>query len=171
MSTQYIQFPFYVTNIMTLDIELDDLSDNCYEPRIIEGHVEGSSMVVVVAGGMPDKTVIELSTGDLGIIYNGFALVELKYPLRKGQVINAFFNTPKCKVSGCGVEVMGLVSNPEACRPRTDLPPSGTLTGVLLCEGKQLYRQIHNGNGGFAKGEVVYEDCIWCGGVEPNCEE
>ena len=58
---QYIELPYYLQQTLTIDAELNDLTDSCFEPRIIEGAVEGSSVVVVNTEGMPDKVVVILN--------------------------------------------------------------------------------------------------------------
>lgn len=168
---QYIELPYYLQQTLTIDAELNDLTDNCFEPRIIEGAVEGSSVVIISAEGMPNKVLVILNTGDIAYIENEFAIIRLKYPLRKGQTISVAYNAPNCKVSSCAVAVKGLLADSDACNPRESFLPAGTLTGTMRCDDKQLYRVAHDGNGGFMKGAVVYEDCIWCGGTKPDCED
>lgn len=167
---EYIELPDYLQNTLTMDTNLVIEDIYCEEPTIIEGLVEGSTVVIVNTGSMPDGTVIQLTTGDVGYSNVGIAIIKLQYPLKENQTVGAKIEADNCIVSSCVESVKGLSSEKDSCLPRV-FPKANVLTGRMLCDGKEFYKQAHDGLGGFKKGVVLFADCIWCGGLNPNCDE
>ena len=145
----------------------------CKTPKILEFCIEGSTEVLVGADLLLDGVEVTLhdSTGQIGdgIINGGLALVLLGDPLVYATEIWCEINTASCVSKSCSAFV-GRISTD--CVIDAADKPSGELTGRLICSEKDFYREVYDGDGGvIAKGVLAQEDCIYCGGNLPNCEE
>ena len=145
----------------------------CKTPKILEFCIEGSTEVLVGADLLLDGVEVTLhdSTGQIGdgIINGGLALILLGDPLVYATEIWCEINTASCVSKSCSAFV-GRISTD--CVIDASDNPSGELTGRLICSEKDFYREVYDGDGGvIAKGVLAQEDCIYCGGNLPNCEE
>lgn len=167
----YIEEPENTVYSISLDIPVynPDTDSKCRTPQVLAWYVEGSEQVLVGADLLLEGIEVSLNTGETGIINDGVAIINLESPLIYGDEIWAEINTESCKAKSCSVYVSRVAS---LCIQDPENMPSGELTGRLVCVEKNMYREVYDGDGGFtAEGVLAQEDCIYCGGNLPNCEE
>ncbi len=140
----------------------------CVQPIVVAGAIEGSKWVLVHLAGVPDGTRVFYSADEFGDTKDGLGLIPLLQPLRKSQQIKVYTQSTTCELKSCYVPVKPLAIGHSACESIT-FPTPGVLTGRLICNGVDLYREAHDGVGGYRPEILVIEDCIYCGGINPNC--
>jgi len=149
-----------------------DLVDfTCIKPDIIAGGEEGSNYLLVSAIGIPDGVKIYSSTGEYGKVKDYKALIKLNDALVYNQLISVRIDTELCKTESCIYTVGKSYAGYYGCVLAENHLPEGTLTGEFICVGIDLYNLEFDGLGNERLGSLIQEDCIYCGGVLPNCEE
>lgn len=167
----YIEEPENTVYSISLDIPIynPDTDSKCRTPQVLAWYVEGSEQILVGADLLLEGVEVVLNTGEVGTINNGLAIIPLLAPLVYGDEVWAEINTESCKTKSCSVFVSRVATS---CVLDPENKPSGELTGRLVCREKDMYREVYDGDGGYsAEGVLTQEDCIYCGGNLPNCEE
>ena len=166
-----IEEPENTVYSISLDIPIynPDTDSKCRTPQVLAWYVEGSPQILVGADLLLEGVEVVLNTGETGIINNGLAIINLEAPLVYADEIWVEINTESCKARSCSVYVARVATN---CVLDPENKPSGELTGRLVCVEKDMYREVYDGDGGYTQeGVLAQEDCIYCGGNFPNCEE
>lgn len=143
---------------------------NCQTPVILAGAVEGSLHLLVNTPGYADGVLVRYSETESAQVSAGKALIPVSTPFESGQRIVVTIDNADCKTSSCEIIAEAKAAFDEECTPDV-CPAEDILTGALICDGIDLYREAHDGICGFKSGILVIADCIYCGGVNPNCEE
>jgi len=153
---------------LTLDLEVYSIElAKCVTPKIIGFATEGSNFILVGASGA-DGIEVRLNTGEVGTIENGVCYIELIEPLAFGDEVWAEIVTDNCNTRSCSVYASRIANY---CIESAYNRPAGQLNGRLVCVESDFYRQVYDGDGGVYAGVLAQEDCIYCGGVLPNCIE
>lgn len=166
-----LEGPENIVQSISLDVPIynPDTDSKCKTPNILAWYVEGSEQILVGADLLLEGVEVILNTGETGIINNGLAIINLESPLVYADEIWVEINTESCKAKSCSVFVSRVATN---CIQDPENKPSGELTGRLVCSEKNMYREVYDGDGGYTQeGVLAQEDCIYCGGNLPNCEE
>lgn len=169
MPLQLDIIPFINTSL-TINSLAEETEFVCNQPEIINGAYDSSNYILVQCIDLPDWTRIYVNSGEFGFVKNSIALIKLNEPLKTGNDIWVYVATDNCNVESCRFTIGGYISSDESCTYISDNPISGTLTGMMICLGQDLHREVYDQYGNKTVGVIVQEDCIYCGGNQPNCD-
>lgn len=165
---------FLENNIeIELSNSIDETDFTCIQPKFKNGVYEGSKFVLIDASGLPDGLRIYMNSGEFAIVKDEVCMIVLNNPMQANTDVMCFINTANCQVESCTYTVGSLISGNFVCSTDSNSPIPGTLTGAFVCnpETKDLHQEVFNEFGETVMGEIYFEDCLWCGGTLPNCEE
>jgi len=151
---------------------IEETDFNCIQPSFINGVYEGSKFVLIDATGLPDGLRIYMNTGEYGFVRDSRCLISLNSPMVANDDVWCYISTINCNVESCTYTVGSVISGSFVCSTETNSPIPNTLTGAFVCDvDHNLRAEIFDEYGNPTMGEIAFEDCIWCGGTLPNCEE
>lgn len=153
------------------EINVEESEFKCVQPDFIGGVEEGSTYVLISAPEIPNGVRIYLNSGEFGYVKSEQCLIKLDTPLIAESEIWCFINTEFCNVESCKYVVGSVISGNAGCLSEDVNLPQGTLVGTFICLGKDYYAEEWDGYGNKVLGTLIQEDCIYCGGELPNCEE
>jgi len=151
--------------------EIEDSEFRCIQPDFIGGVEEGSTYVLISAPEIPNGVRIYLNSGEFGYVKGEKCLIKLDAPLIAESEIWCYISTDSCNVESCKYVVGSVISGNAGCLSEDVNLPQGTLVGTFICLGVDYYAEEWDGYGNKVLGTLIQEDCIYCGGELPNCEE
>lgn len=151
--------------------EIEESEFKCVQPDFIGGVEEGSSYVLISAPEIPNGVRIYLNSGEFGYVKGEKCLIKLDTPLIAESEIWCYISTDSCNVESCKYVVGSVISGNAGCLSEDVNLPQGTLVGTFICLGVDYYAEEWDGFGNKVLGTLIQEDCIYCGGELPNCEE
>lgn len=151
--------------------EIEDSEFKCVQPDFIGGVEEGSSYVLISAPDTPNGVRVYVNTGEFGYVKSEKCLIKLDAPLIAESEIWCYISTDACNVESCKYVVGAVISGNDGCLTDEVNLPQGTLVGTFICLGVDYYAEEWDGFGNKVLGTLIQEDCIYCGGELPNCEE
>lgn len=169
--SSYIEEPAWPPLEIVMDVELESVGSECATPEITSVLYEGAWHVNLLATGISDGIYVSLSTGDTGAFFANNAHIVLSSPLVAGDVIYAEIDTENCKTRSCNYTVLRIKQRLAFCDIEPFTQAAGLVTGGFLCVEKDLYAEVHDGEGGVYPGILIQESCVVCGGINPNCDE
>jgi hypothetical protein len=137
----------------------------CVQPKMVGSYVAGDKHLFVEAE-MPNGTKVVASSGEEAYLHDGKAAIKLTNRLIAGQSIFVRIDSVNCKTESCKMIVGEMAAN--GCEVASVFQAAGVMTGEMVCLGKDLYRLSWDGNGGKVPSVPVQDDCIYCGGVNPQ---
>lgn len=166
----YLEEPENEVEVVSFDMPIynPDTDSLCKTPKILGFCVEDSEVLLVGNEFLSDGVQVVLNTGEVGIISEGLAVIDLNLPLVFGAEVWVEIDNETCKARSCSVYVSRIAS---VCLVDSSEQEAGSLTGRFRANGKDMYAEVYDGDGGVDLGPIIQPDCIYFGGNLPNCIE